>query len=540
MKERATYQLIRDGGRVKSAGVSIDFVVKQGELFKENSGSDTAVQITKTFSALRENPPLPIRNRFFPQDRAEVKAQTKKSPALYRPVLKNDQGAGKFLPFEIGGNGKLDLPFRVKLEEGYIIPEVYFDEQLEERGSPETVVLELEAVRGHFEQGDLNEARLAFERLEIESEKAGIVFRRRVGVGRNGLMFIHPAKTEKQILLSNELAAEIEYEVNSHCEELITIAETRKRLFAKEYNLPTRLIDEFGIPLYFQSDVHLFPNGSFVLAEMQMPDVGLFLNGLPANGSDVFKQVHKIMDPMQKKIINGFEQTIQKAESEKGKMPIYLVTRSGVVYNKEDVLEIRELAQVQTELKKRGYNSEVISTQSASELDTQCLMFLFNLDPLSEEFGKLAKSYLADTKRKLLMVPDPFLRVAEREMTGYQQVQMSDRQLGNLIDLVKEMDSPNDKKEKVYIQLMAIDYFLRQLDIEEDILHFCHPALPTPVPCYRYDIRSLQIAANIIKEGNLQNIKIRSIPISLDRGVLLDNDGGTLYTTFRFMFLRKD
>ncbi|MFH1832907.1 MAG: hypothetical protein ABH816_01935 [Candidatus Levyibacteriota bacterium] len=538
MIEIEKYHLLRDGGRVKSAGVPVDFVFEQGKIFQSSQGSDTAAEITKTFSGLRDNPPSEIRERFFPLDRGEIKAQTRRSPALYRPVLKTDQGAGKFLPFEIADT-TLNFPFKVGVEEGYVIPEAYFQDQLQEKGLPEAVVSELEEVKKHFGHGDVNEAKLAFERLEIESEKSGIIFNRRASVGRNGLMFIHPAKAERPIRLASESMAGIENKVRKSIEELIEIAEAKKRFFAEKNHLPFRPMDELSVPLYFQSDVHLFPDGSFVVAEMQLPDVGLFLTSLPVNGSDVFEQVHKIMNPIKKKVLDGFEQAIQRVADKKGKIPIYLVTRSEVINNREDVLEIKELAEIKEELRQRGYNTRVISAFDVAKADEDSLMFIFNLDPLSEEFGLLTKSYLADTKRKLIMVPDPFLRMAEREVTGYQHIQMSDRQIGNLSALVKEIESPNDKKEKIYTQIMAVDYFLRQLGINEDVVHFCHSALPTPIPAYRYDIKSLQLAANIIREGNLKNVNVRSIPISPERAVLLDVDGGTLYSTFRFMFLRQ-
>ena len=86
---------------------------------------------------------------------------------------------------------------------------------------------------------------------------------------------------------------------------------------------------------------------------------------------------------------------------------------------------------------------------------------------------------------------------------------------------------------------MAVDYFLRQLGIEDDVIHFYHPTFPTPVPAYRYDVRGLHIASNIIIEGNLGEVEVRSIPIAPNKGALKDTDGGTLYATFRFMFVRN-
>lgn len=540
MKEKVDYKLLRCGGRVKSAGLPVNFVFEQGERFRTDPGPESAAQATRTFSVLRDNPPSEIRNRFFPLDRGGVKAQTKGSPALYRPVLKNDQGAGKFLPFTLGesalGSG---FPSRVAMEEGYVIQEVYFQDQLGDKRPQPEVEKELDAVRDYFRSGSMDEGRLAFERLEIECDKAGIILRRKAQVGRNGLMFIHPAVAEKQIVLPNELATGIEKRVNDSLVQVIRIADFRKEEFARDNNLPCRPLGTESMPMYFQADVHLLPNGDFTIAELQFPDVGLFLNGLPTDGSHALKQIQEIVGPMRKKVIDGFEDVIKDATGPRGQIPLYLVTRSEVIDNKEDVLEIRELAEVQEELNNRGYEAQIISAASASNINCDSLMFLFNLDPTSMEFSQLARTYLMDAKRRLYMIPDPFLRVAEREFTDYDHVAMSIKQSLNLQSIVGESESFNGKKDKLYVQMLALDYFLRQMGISEDVLHFCHPALPTPIPAYRYDVRSFQLAANIIREGNLQDVNVRSIPISPDRAVLLDRDGGSLYATFRFMFVRK-
>lgn len=540
MKEKLDYQLLRYGGRVKSAGIPVDFVFKQGEAFKTDPCPESAAQATKTFSVLRDNPPSEIRNRFFPLDRGGVKAQTKGSPALYRPVLKNDQGAGKFLPFTLGESALASgFPSKVAIEEGYVIPEAYFQDQLRDKGSQPEVEKELSAVKDYFRSGSMDEGRLAFERLEIECDKAGIIFRRKAQIGRNGLMFIHPAVAERQIVLSNELATRVEKRVNDSLVQVIELADFKKKEFAQDNSLPYRPLETESIPVYFQADVHLLPNGDFVIAELQFPDVGLFLNGLPTDESHALKQIHEIVGPMKKKTVDGFENIIKETILSKGQVPIYLVTRSEVIDNKEDVLEIRELAEVKTELRSKGYEAQIISAASASNINCDSLMFLFNLDPKSAEFSQLARTYLLDTKRKLNMIPDPFLRVAGREFTDYDHVAMSAKQSSNLQAIVGEIESFNDKKDRLYTQMLALDYLLRQMGINEDVLHFCHSVLPTPIPAYRYDIKSLQLAANIIKEGNLKDVNVRSIPISLDRAVLLDKDGGTLYATFRFMFVRR-
>lgn len=537
MKEQIRYTLAREGGRVKSAGVPVDFVFEQGNVFQSNPGPDTAASVTRTFHTLRENPPTPIRDRFFPLNRGEVKAMTKRSPALFRPVLKTDQGAGKFLPFTVGKESGINPQFRVNLEQGYVIVETHFEDQLKNAGSPQKVVEELTVLKRHFTNGNLPEARLAYERLQIESEQAGLIFRREASVGRNAVMFIHPAQAECPIILPEHVSQKVEREVNNAFEELLEIAEKKKKEFAKEYSLPIRETDEQELPHYFQADVQILADGSAVVAELQIPDVGLFLAGLPPEENEAFAQVRKIVEPLKEKVIDGFVRTIEEVKVKKGETPIFLVTRPEVIDKKEDVLEIKELEEVQKALLARGYRAEIISACTATEIDSG-LLFLFNLDPNSESFRRLATAYLLDFQRRLVMVTDPFLRLAATEVTGYKKVQLNEKCIANLSALVREIEL-SDKPERTYTQVMAVDYFLRQLGVEDDVLHFCHPTLPTPIPAYRYDVRGLHITSNILTEHNLSEVELRSIPIDPNRGILRDIDGGTLYATFRFMFLRE-
>lgn len=537
MRAVERYQLIRDGGRVKSAGIPLDFVFNQGELFQAQPGPSSAAEVTRTFLTLRDNPPATLRNRFFPLDRGQVKALTKRSPALFRPILKTDQGAGKFLPFTVSEKGILAPSFRVALEQGYVIVESHFEKQLGLVGYPRDVMNEIEAMRGSFNNKDLFETFLAYERVQLASEKRGLVFNREVGVGRNAFMFIHPAKAETPIVLPENIVEEAEIKVNSAMGELMQRAEDKKKKFARQHDLPIRETAEIELPHYFQADVHILPRGKLIVAELQVPDVGLFLADLPSYGNEALVGIQEIVLSLKEKVVDGFEQTIRKVIKEKGEVPIYVVTRPEVIEQDEDVLENRELQEIQSALLERGYTSEIISAAAAAQLDSNSLLFLFNLDPTSENFKALLKAYLSDSKRKLTMVPDPFLRMVEDEVTEYKRAELSKTQIENFAALVKEVEI-FDRSERVYTQLMAVDYFFRQLGIDEDVFHFCHPVFPTPVPAYRYDVRGLHIVSKMLSDEGIKTVEIRSIPISPKKGVLKDADGGTLYATFRFMFRR--
>lgn len=530
------YQLNREGGRIKSAGVPVDFVFEKGELFKDNPSVETAAEVTNNFSEQRKKPLDIIVNRFFPQEKSLIRGLIKGTPVLYRPVLKTDQGPGKFLGFSSNDKeGEVNSPFRVSIEQGYVMIEAFFKDQLNKDGDCDEIKNELASVREGFASGDFYEARLALERLQMASKDRGLVYERRADVGRTGLMFIHPAKAEEPIVLPKNLAAKAEDKVNLSVGELIDRAERQKKAFCNEHSLPFRPINDVSLPAYFQADVQLLANGDVMVAELQIPDVGLFLCGLNPHGNEVLSQIQTVVKPLRNSVINVLNNRIKQVYETKGERLVFLVTRSRVVGNREDVLEIKELVEIQRELAERGISSQVVSASQASEIEDDSLMFIFNLDPNSDEFKKLATAYLRDTQRRLIMVPDPFLRVVEKEVTNYSQVQISEEQMANLNALV---GSTETQPEKIYSQMMAVDYFLRQIGVEEEVLHFCHPRLPTPIPAYRYDVRSLHIANKSIRKKDIKGISLRSIPISPERGVLQDKDGGVLYATFRFMFTK--
>ena len=337
------------------------------------------------------------------------------------------------------------------------------------------------------------------------------------------------------IEVSSDVTERVRESAYDTFKRLIDKSEIARRRFAEEHGLPNRRLDNFGMPHYFQVDAQILPNGEVVIAEIQVPDVGMFLHGLDWDHSISVSDIQRIMIFMRGDILGSFDRVIKDARESRGDLPIYLVTRSDVVDKQEDTLEILELEEVRKGLAEMSYSSTVISALQASEMDEDCLMFIFNIDPNSDEFTKLAKAYLSDQKRKLLMCPDTFFRVAEQEATQYQEVVVAGEQLSNLTTLVEATETD---PARIFTQLVAIDGYLQSKGVDEDVIHVCHPEFATPIPIYRYDQRGIQIAANIIKAKGIDYVRLRSIPISVDRSVLRNLKGNPYYATFRFMMYR--
>ncbi len=197
MNEIPTYSIIKNGGRIKSAGASYDFVEKAGSDFNSSPTAAQASETVKIFSEARNNPPQNVRDRFFPRDMKSV--DLKGSPALFRAVLKTDQGAGKFLPFTTGETqGAGNIQHHVGIEGGYVIPEAYLMSQLTNADNKLKGLTDLLA--NQFQGGQLSDSRKTLQELRLLCEQAGIEFSRRAGVGRDGFMFIHPYMTVFHII----------------------------------------------------------------------------------------------------------------------------------------------------------------------------------------------------------------------------------------------------------------------------------------------------------------------------------------------------
>jgi len=190
--------------------------------------------LTEGFMRLRQAPPNEIRDRFFPR-KEENKGRFRTGSLLLRPILKTDQGAGKFLPFDISGEQPV-LHYDVKNEIGYVIPEAFFEHELVSHGNPPSVKRELTSVMSAFAQGDIKEAQLAYERMQIACDEAGIVYERDVAVGRDALFFIRPAIPKQPIILPSGAVRHVEEAIALRAQEFIDRIVEARNQFARKHN----------------------------------------------------------------------------------------------------------------------------------------------------------------------------------------------------------------------------------------------------------------------------------------------------------------
>ncbi len=520
-------------GRVKAAGVTFEPFYDPAHNFDINPSAQTAADTTQFFRKLRDNPPKELRDRFFPTDRADIKAFMRGSPALTRPVLKTDQGQGQFLKFEVRysshkpGGGMRNV---ISDQTGFCILEPHFQAQLKRANNPAPIMAELDMLQIKFTEGDLDEARLAYERLGIECEKLGISMQRQAKVGRDGLFFIHPSKTKEPIFVDFpifESIREIAKQQIRYFEELSQVAKAR---FAHNHGKRVEK-REFEPPIYFQMDVQCYVDGSVVLDQVQMPDLGLFLLRIDTAGNKVLEDIQNSVLPLTHDVISAIANTVA-TNTRSEDLKVYAITRPEVINDRTDVLELYEIQALKRYLQEYGISVLEITPQEALNLGPDDTAIILNVDTQDAQFQQLLLSYLSGNHAKIY--PDPFLLLAMPEMTGYKRVRLLSQDIINFRALVSDIET---QPEKLFRQMMGLNQFLDKLGVNTEVLHIHISSQPTPIACLRNDLRGFQLAAKEIKEDD--QVVIRCVPLTPKQAVLFDPQQRPVYSVFRFMVTRR-
>lgn len=517
---------IHDAGRVKAAGVPFDTLTEPAAVFVQAGTPAAAAEMAGAFVSLRHAPPEELRDRIFPRNRG-TKDQFRSGALLTRPILKTDQGAGQFLSFT-AGNGRESLAYTIATQTGYCIVEPFFQAQLAAVGYPEAVGTELAAVKDHFAVGELHEAQLAYERLQLAAETAGISTAREAAVGRDALFFIRPSLPEAAIRIPQQALEQTRQIIRATADRFAGLAAESRARFAKAFGVEVHRAPYYP-PLYFQADLQLLPDGSGVLDQVHLPDVGLFLTTLDPEGNTALAQVQAATRPLAEAVVDRIAVSAQGA----GVRQVFFLTRDEVMNGAEDVLEQREMQAMAGLLAERGITGTALPLSRAAELTPGDMALLLNVDTEAPAFHSLLRRHAAAAGP--MVYPDPFLKLAVAEMTGYKRAVLSGEQVSGLRAIVGGVELKGNR-EGIFRATLALDAYLRRLGIEEDVFHLHIASQKTPVACYRYDLRGMQIALSYIQDGD--SVVARNVPISPDRAVLF-RQSRPVYTVFRFMAVAK-
>lgn len=531
------YELVPIGGRIKMARQPLEPLYQLAQPFISSGLPEGALSVARAFKEARDNVRGAAKRSFFPATTEELKALLRSSPAFYRPVLKTDQGpAGMFAGFRIiNDENSNHHKFRVASAGGLAIPELFFLNQLEQAGIDMSILAE---VQGTFRQGDETEARLALERLAIKCEENGIDLTRRASVGRGPLFFIRPAISEDgniQIPLStaeriNKVVAQLvgKIEAQAHiAKELVrrgvpieqAIDEARKYDTLPE--IPPSSI------LYFQPDIILRQDGSFVVDDINIPDLGFFLLQVDPQGIDAFSTIQNTVGEVGTVV---FDRLLREF-IESGKSEVTLVTRNEVIDNLEDMLELLELKTLSSYFEQRGIKVNISRLADVVNLTKDQLVMLLNVDPKSADFNQLL---LKSAAGELTCYPDPFVLLFKDEVHTYPEVRLSSIQVNQLRAVV----SPIDYSSGVgaYRQQMALEALLERLGFQDEDIFYFTDGSGRIAPAFRYDLRGFVHALNDFDVSN--GIRLRGLDFKPDNAKISSEFGSHL-AAFRFMCVKK-
>ena len=490
---------------------------------------------------LRDNPPVALRSAFFPEERAKLKGRFKSSPAFLRPMLKTDQGtAGNFLGFRIESGSS--FPQRYITEEtGLAIPEVFFLQSTEQLPEVRDLALEVQRL---FAAKEEDKAYLALETLEQKCIEENIDFRRNSDKGRLPFFFIRPVQAgEGSFIVPESVTQDITVEVQrliyrtertaSAIKQFMRVGLPLSKAISEGIKIGSSLNTDILLEaelLYFQPDVIIRNNGTFVIDRINFPDVGFFLTKIDPGNNDVLKNIQGVVSDLQEVVINTIVEKLKECKED----GLVLMTRDSVIDNNEDTLEHMELEAIGQALARKNIKSEVRKLSEIKDIKTGITILLMNVSPQDPNFESLLRR---SVNGEINCYPDPFILLIKDSIHTYTSTTLQSTQLNNLRAIIEPLDVNEKHPELVYRQIYALRKFLEEIGFtdDEDIFYFtdCKGKI---APAFKYDLRGFSLALREF-EG-VDSLEIRGLNFIPQDAVIEGQDGPRL-AAFRFMFIKK-
>lgn len=544
------YRMVMVGGRIKAAGVSFSHLYDAASpLIADPTSVEAAFETSKRFARLKENPPLPFRVAFFPQDEVAMRTAFRGS-GIYRPTIKTDQGSGGNVGyFTIDEAGLSQIKGRITKEEGVAVIEAFLQQRFLEATVPlreEDILPEIENVKKHYQTGDYRRAYESITKIRGIGAVHGIETTRRAGVGRQEFFFFRPVQINEPLVVGEDLInviSEKTQEIVSRVERLAIITKGLVGVgmpladavrFAHEFseNEVYTNADTRGM-LYFQPDVLLRSDGTFDIERVNMPDLGMFLThpyiSTPFQ-NETFGKIRELNEEIKEEVVGVIAASVGKN--------VILLTRDEVQLNSEDILEQLELSAIGEGLRQRGKEVSMEILSNVNTIPSGSSMLLFNV--LLESPGYEDLLYRV-ARGELHCYPDPFAKLFEKEGTTFERKNVS----GPVLDKFLKIIAPSalDKPEGVQAKYMTIQKALRIGGIDSDIVYFSANGNGTYVPTFRYDVKSFlevyKAVENMRRQGKDVST-ITAIPIPFQpKDAIVEGSDGPRIAVFRFMFVRK-
>ncbi|MEK7186181.1 MAG: hypothetical protein AAB675_02355 [Patescibacteria group bacterium] len=538
------YSMVMAGGRIKTAGASIDHIYQVAKpLIDSPNNPDAAFETSRAFAAFKEKPPLPFRVAFFPQDEVAMRTAFRRL-GIYRPSIKTDQGpAGNVGYFRIDESKGDSLKGRILREDGVALPEEFLKKRLS-CASLETqrFMQDLFAeVQVQYQRGSYREAYQIIAKIRQVGELNDIETTRRAGVGRQELFFFRPVQVEDDVIIGGDLADRISTKTSEVVARVEQLAFAAKLSFKSGLSIKDAITRAYEIEdlstiknsslLYFQPDILIRKDGSFDIERINIPDLGMFLTEIEkSNPNETLRSIQDISNKIKEVVLNTI------ADQTNG--DVIIITRDEVLQNCEDTLEILEVQAIKRGLLSRDKSISVSSLGNIAELPNGCSIVLLNVSPEANGYESLLSRVAIG---EIQCYPDPFIKLFEKEATTFERKKIDEPILSKFLNIIEPQTM--DKREGVYAKYLAIQNAMKQGGIDSDIVYFAINDSDNYIPTFRYDIRSFFEVYKAVenerrKEKRITSLTAIPLPFQSSDAIMEGNDGPRL-AVFRFMFVRK-
>lgn len=542
------YRMLPIGGRIKTAGVSIDHIYKPAQpMIDDPTSPEAAFATSQAFAHLKENPQKEVLAGFFPSDKIAMKTALVRGVGIYRLTIKTDQGPGGNVGrFRIEPEGSSRLDGRIVAEEGVAVVERFLQNRFQQVQLSAEDAAQLreasDAVNAHYEKGKLYNAFQSILMIRALGERYGIETSRRAGVGRGEFFFFRPVQTQQDVVIGSDLSTRISEET----ERVISTIE-KKATATKFYLQKGMSLDEakqaaqtaytmFSADVsglqYFQPDVLIRNDGSFDIERINFPDLGLFLTKVQMKGENQTLQALQNMNTaIADEVLDVVAQDVD--------ITAFLMTREAVLENDEDTLERLEIEAIGQGLQERGKDVIVTSLRQVDALPQGSTIVLLNISAEGEDYERLLSRVALG---ELRCYPDPFIKLYEKEATTFKRLTLS----GERMDAFLQAATPShlNKPIRVHRKYTEIQDSLQQAGVDSDIIYFSTSATNGVfVPTFRYDVKSFSEIVKTVEFARQQGKQVDSItaipvPFKREDAIMYGKDGPRL-AVCRFMFVRK-
>lgn len=545
-KSPERYRMVMIGGRIKTAGVSLQSLYDLAQpSIDDPESADAAFATSTNFLRFKERPPFPFLAAFFPMDTGAMKAAFKGS-GIYRPTIKTDQGpAGNVGHFIIDAHQYSQLQGNIVKEEGVAVLEQFLAERfLRANVSAADQVQVTQAITEVQEQyriGNHNQVFAGLTRLREIGNQYGVETTRRAGVGRGEFFFFRPVQTEQQVVIGGDLTERISTKTQEVMGRMERLGQATKKYLQEGLSLSQAMekayetADSFSVTstnnvLYFQPDVLIRADGSFDIERINMPDLGMFLTEIQTASTN---ETLGVIQDTNRRIKDEVLDVVCNEMGEE----IIMVTRGEVLANAEDTLEHLELRAFAKGVRERGKQTQVVSIEDINTIPSGASLALFNVASQGEAYEKLLDRV---ANGEIRCYPDPFVKLYEKEGTTFRRDNLSGNKLASFLQIIAP--TAMDKPEGVHAKAKLIRKALERAEIVEDIIYFGIPGTDGYIPTFRYDPKSFSEVHKAVeaakKEKPIDNLVVMPYPFRPEDAIMHDNDGPRL-AVCRFMFVRQ-